>query len=526
MRYFHYIRRSTDDDDHQILSLESQERENTRRFEGQPGIEIVETIRESRSAKTPGRPLFDNMIARIERGEAEGIIAWHPDRLARNSIDGGQIIYLVDMGKLKDLRFATYTFENTPQGKFMLQIVFANSKYYVDSLSENIRRGNRTKVENGWKPNLAPVGYLNDREASTIVADPERFEIVKKFWQYALTGAYTVPQLLDLATNEWGLRTKKRKKSGGKPLTVSGAYRLLANPFYAGVLRLEGRTYPGKHPPMVTLTEFDAVQRIIGRVDAPRSQRHTWDYTGFMKCVCGRSITAGETTNRFGSKYVYYHCTRRGKHACGEPYVQLPTLEAAMREFLTEVTVDANLHAWAMRKLKTDEKSISAVLLTQQAALERARGENETVLRNLRYLRTHEQITEAEFLADRATLTREAESIAQELKRLSPELVVEPEQAFVLFNVFALRWFDEGDGGTKRLLIEAAGSNPSLKAGRLKIDGRFPFRRYQKRDDIREMWRTVNEVRTHPQPAAFGKLVQVVRLLSQKFGKDSFQAAA
>src|ERR1700682_5692764 len=73
-------------------------------------------------------------------GEEDGITAWHPARLARNSVDGGRVIYLLDSGKLKDLKFATYTFENTPQGKFMLQIVFANSKYYVDSLSENVKR--------------------------------------------------------------------------------------------------------------------------------------------------------------------------------------------------------------------------------------------------------------------------------------------------------------------------------------------------------------------------------------------------
>lgn len=219
MRYFHYIRKSTDDDEHQKLSPESQERENMRRFGDQDGIEIIETIQEARSAKYPGRPLFDDMIVRIERGEAEGIIAWHPDRLARNSIDGGRIIYLLDTGTIKDLKFTTYTYENTPQGKFMLQILFANAKYYVDSMSENIRRGNRTKMENGWRPNLAPIGYLNDTEASTIVADPERFLLVKRLWELALSGAYTIPQLLDIATDQWGLRTKKRKKIGGKPLT-------------------------------------------------------------------------------------------------------------------------------------------------------------------------------------------------------------------------------------------------------------------------------------------------------------------
>ena len=36
-----------------------------------------------------------------------GILASHPDRLARNSVDGGRIIYLVDTGKIAAMRFPT-----------------------------------------------------------------------------------------------------------------------------------------------------------------------------------------------------------------------------------------------------------------------------------------------------------------------------------------------------------------------------------------------------------------------------------
>ncbi len=106
------------------------------------------------------------MLAEIEKGKAHGILAWHPDRLARNSVDGGRIVYLVDTGKIRDLRFPTFRFEPSAHGKFMLNIAFCHSKYYVDNLSENIKRGIRQKLRNGVWPNRPPVGYFNDRKRS------------------------------------------------------------------------------------------------------------------------------------------------------------------------------------------------------------------------------------------------------------------------------------------------------------------------------------------------------------------------
>jgi len=74
----------------QVLSIAAQLSE-LRSFAKREGLYIKETFIEKQSAKIPGRPIFSDMLSQIEKGEAQGIICWKLDRLARNPIDGGQI---------------------------------------------------------------------------------------------------------------------------------------------------------------------------------------------------------------------------------------------------------------------------------------------------------------------------------------------------------------------------------------------------------------------------------------------------
>src|SRR5262249_32052477 len=158
------------------------------------------------------------------------------------------------------LKFATFSFENSSQGKLMLGMLLGFSKYYVDSLSENVKRGNRTKLEKGWRPNMAPTGYLNDRETKTIIPDPERFGMVQEMWRLMPSGASTPREIWQKAHDEWGFETLRYRRRGGTPIALSVIYHVLTNPFYAGVIAWQGKTYPGNHKPMVTLAEFEKVQ--------------------------------------------------------------------------------------------------------------------------------------------------------------------------------------------------------------------------------------------------------------------------
>ena len=179
IKYIAYCRKSTDEKDKQVLSIEAQITE-LKEFAKRENLFVTEFITEAKTAKVPGRQQFAEVLKKIEKGMANAILSWHPDRLARNSIDGGKIIYLLDTGKLLDLKFPSFWFESTPQGKFMLSIAFGQSKYYVDNLSENVKRGNRQKLRNGVWPSKAPYGYINNRQTRTIEVDPEISKVVKK----------------------------------------------------------------------------------------------------------------------------------------------------------------------------------------------------------------------------------------------------------------------------------------------------------------------------------------------------------
>src|SRR5947207_12420096 len=98
--FFVYCRKSSEAEDRQVLSIESQTRE-LRELAAKLRLPVKEVLAESKSAKEPGRPVFSEMMERLRRGEAAGILCWKLDRLARNPVDGASIIWAIKQQGIK-----------------------------------------------------------------------------------------------------------------------------------------------------------------------------------------------------------------------------------------------------------------------------------------------------------------------------------------------------------------------------------------------------------------------------------------
>jgi len=333
-KYYLYARKSTEDDDYQIMSIEAQLFE-LREFAKKEGLEILEEFTEAKSAKKPGREKFNEMVDKIEKSDGVGILAWHPDRLARNSVDGGKIIYLVDTGKIVSLRFPTFWFEPTPQGLFMLQVAFGQSKYYSDNLIENIKRGIRQKLRRGEWLAKAPFGYINNPKTRKIEPDPVKSKIIVRAFKEFATGKYTFEGLAQFLA-EFGITTKR-----GTPLAKASIQRMLTNRAYLGLVKYKEEYFEGNFEPILSPQLFEVVQKILKQKSRPRKTKtgHNFPFTGLLTCgECGCAITAQWATGKCGGKYRYYRCTKK-KGNCGQKYIQEKDLVVQLKNWIQKIAI-------------------------------------------------------------------------------------------------------------------------------------------------------------------------------------------
>ena len=467
MKYIIYARKSTEEDDRQVLSIEAQLVE-LKEFAAKEKLEIVASLCEAKTAKEPGRTKFAEMLSFLEQGKADGIISWHPDRLARNSVDGGKIIHFVDRGLIKSLKFPTFWFEPTPQGLFMLNIAFGQSKYFVDNLRENVKRGLRQKIRNGVWPGWAPVGYLNNPKTRMIDIDREKSGKVKKLFELYSTGEYTLKSLAN-----W-CKEKNLRGNLGKEIAISNVQKILQNIFYTGLMKYRGEIFEGQHEPLISKKLFDICQAVMskrGKVQEVR--KHNFAFLGLLKCAsCGCSITA-----EIQKEHNYYRCTKK-KGLCQEKhYLREEALTEQIKSFLKKVSLPSQDMEKVLAALNSEQEQAKQQTQTKVKNLKEQLKQVETKLAKLLDIFLTDALSTEEYAAKKKELLLQKMEFQEKINDFEQKGLswLEPAREFILSLNQAAKLTETENKKEMTTFLKNIGSNHILQNRQLIFSPKIPY---------------------------------------------------
>ena len=493
-RYVIYCRKSSESDERQIQSL-SDQITTIMSFVSSHGLEIVgEPLQESKSAKIPGRPVFNQLIQMIEDSVINGIILLNPSRLSRNTVDTGRIIYLMDQGKLQEVVTPYQAFKNNPYDKFMLNLLCTQAKLENDNKSVNIKESLKLKAERGVFPGKARPGYMNNREKPQglrdISAHPIYFPLMRKLIDIALTGNYSVEKLVKIA-GDLGIRSSK----GGRPIAKSWMHRLLRDPFYTGRFLYGGKLYRGQHPALMTDDEFNLLQDIVEGRTKGREQKHDFALNGIISCgECHYCVTAEEHTKHYkngkSQTFAYYHCTKKGNIKCNQGYTSLANLEGQFVSELEQLELEKEFAEVALEALDIVKEQDSSVTKSSFEALQSALDGVNKRIDNLVSLKISPDNSDGSLLPDqefadrKRALLLEKDKISKQLANANPdnlEWAQIAEDSFDFATKAARRFKDENTNtDDKKVIFKTVGSNPILLDQKLRIQLRWLCFKYKK----------------------------------------------
>ena len=447
--------------------------------------------------------------------------------------EGGKIIDLMDEGKLFEIRTPSRIFHNTPDDKFLLTLEFGISKKDSDDKSVAVKRGLEKKLRDGWRPGVAPVGYLNDKVTESgfrrILTDTERFPFIKKIFHLFYEEHISVIEIQRISKDDWHFRTRQKRRSGGKPLTVSMIYWILTNPFYCGKFEYpkgSGRWHAGGHEKAIGEEIFDGIQHKLGRKSPYKLKGHDFSFSGLMRCgICDSGVVAEEKwqvickscklkfpltrknqdhctrcntliANMDNPKilhYIYYRCGKKKNRYCLEKSVRVDRLEEQVMDKLELLNIPTCFMEWAIEQVHKLNESEKEVQKATVDTTEKEYNNCKLKLQNLLQLKISPANSDGSMLSD-ADYKEQKLSFEAELKNIEKQRsgtsgdIQEANDKTIRALSFAIRArekFRKGGLQKKREIFMGLGLNPKLQERKVLFDSPKYLSTIQKmKDDI------------------------------------------
>ena len=326
-----YCRVSSKEQEEKGYSLEAQEK-LLQSYAERSSFVISKTFKISESASGKQiRKTFNEMIAYVKKNKINLILCEKIDRLTRNLKDGAIISDWVNDNDKREVHFAKENFVVSRNTKAHENLVWdmkvAIARFYTNNLSEEVKKGQKAKIEAGWIPTGQKFGYKSSGEVGhkTQLPDEKIAPYVKKAFELYNTGNYTIKRLEETLHKE-GLRNKQG--GGVKKTTI---HRFLSDPFYCGYILWNGEEHLGKQIPLISEEVFNGVQEKLKRkYKAGLKRIHEHTFKGLITCGgCGCLIT-WETQKA----HIYGRC--KGFKPCpkAKGYIRQDKIETILDELM------------------------------------------------------------------------------------------------------------------------------------------------------------------------------------------------
>jgi site-specific DNA recombinase len=421
-KYFGYIRVSTHKQG-EGCSLEEQKNAITE-YAARHGLAISDWYEEQETAAKLGRKLFRQMLNRLHKGAAHGLILHKIDRGARNLKDWAELAGLMDTGV--DVHFAHESLDmSTRGGRLSADIQAVVAADYIRNLRDEVKKGMDGRLRQGLYPWAAPIGYINNGKGKAKTVDPIKGKLVHELFDLYATGDYSM-QALRIYFKDKGLTS-----SSGSNLTLSSISNILSNPFYYGIISSRGRLFAGVHEPIISQSLFETCKLIRtgkGARALPRkATKRNYLYQRLLRCAtCPYSLYPEVQKGR-----TYYRCHQevcKGTSVSEEQVTK--QVEKTVRQWVFEPRFVVLLEAMCLNEVSKNTEPVAG----KEKSLKLLQGQLEGKLERLTDAYLEGALLRSEYDERKQKTLNELEELKNQSEQQSKESELKTERTKRFFK--------------------------------------------------------------------------------------------
>jgi site-specific DNA recombinase len=327
------------------------------------------------------RPALKRLLADVEAGKIDSVIAYKVDRLSRSLLDFARIIGIFEKHHVAFVSITQQFNSATSMGRLVLNVLLSFAQFEREIISERTRdKIAATRRKGKWSGGLPILGYDVDPQVLRLVVNPKEATRVRAIFDLYVKHQALLPVVRELERRGWrtkALVTRKGRKMGGQPFVKTNLHKLLTNATYAGKLRYKKELHRGEHRAIVDPVKWQKVQDLLQRHRYQGSTERNGSgaiLKGLLYCrPC--SCAMSPTYSSKGSKsYRYYVCSnaqKRGWEHCPSQSVPASPMERIVVEQIAKVGQDSERLKKILMEASKQRRMRLADLESERCRLER-----------------------------------------------------------------------------------------------------------------------------------------------------------